>query len=76
MELASFPVSPNLRAVRINYNIKVTGYSCTRRAKCIGKSIYLSSLTKNLEYTEREQHDSGGGGALSQGAGHGGSFFR
>ena len=36
---------------------------------------YLSSLTKNLWYKEREQLDSGGGGTLSQGAGHDGSFF-
>ena len=41
-----------------------------RRAKCIGKS----SLTKNLWYEEPEQLDSGSGGALSQGAGHDGSF--
>ena len=39
-------------------------------------NAYLSSLTQNLEYEEREQLDSGGGGALSQGAGHDGSFFR
>ena len=39
-------------------------------------NVYLSSLTKNLDYEEREQLDSGGGGALSQGAGHDGSFFR
>ena len=38
-------------------------------------NVYLSSLTKNLLYEEREQLDSGGGGALSQGAGHDGSFF-
>ena len=38
-------------------------------------NVYLSSLTKKLEYEEREQLDSGGGGALSQGAGHDGSFF-
>ena len=39
-------------------------------------NAYLSSLTKNLEFEEREQLDSGGGGALSQGAGHDGSFYR
>ena len=39
-------------------------------------NVYLSSLTKNLEYEEREQLDSGGGGALSQGAGHDGSFLQ
>ena len=44
-------------------HLKVTGY------------LYLSSLTKNLWYEEREQLDSGGGGVLSQGAGHDGSFF-
>ena len=38
-------------------------------------NVYLISLTKNLEYEEHEQLDSGGGGALSQGAGHDGSFF-
>ena len=30
-------------------------------------NVYLSSLTKNLWYEEREQLDSGGEGALSQG---------
>ena len=39
-------------------------------------NVYSSSLTKNLKYEEREQLDSGGGDALSQGAGHDGSFFR
>ena len=41
-------------------------------------NAYLSSLTKNLWYEQREQLDSkgGGGGALSQGAGHDGSFYR
>ena len=38
-------------------------------------NLYFISLTKNLWYEEREQLDSGGGGALSQGAGHDGSFF-
>ena len=38
-------------------------------------NAYLSSLTKTLWYEEREQLDSGCGGALSQGAGHDGSFF-
>ena len=38
-------------------------------------NVYLISLTKNLWYEEREQLDSGGGGALSQGAGHDGSFY-
>ena len=51
---------------------KVTGYSCAHRVKCIGKCILL---TKNLWYKEREQLDSGSGGALSQGAGHDRSFF-
>ena len=37
--------------------------------------LSMSSLTKNLEYEERKQLDSGVGGALSQGAGHDGSFF-
>ena len=39
-------------------------------------NVYLISLTKNLWYEEREELDSGGGGALSQGAGHDGSFYR
>ena len=39
-------------------------------------NVYLSSLTKNLWYKQREQLDSGGGGTLSQGAGHDGSFYR
>ena len=39
-------------------------------------NVYLSSLTKNLWYEQREQLDSKGGGALSQGAGHDGSFYR
>ena len=39
-------------------------------------NVYLISLTKNLWYEAREQLDSGGGGALSQGAGHDGSFSR
>ena len=38
-------------------------------------NVYLSSLTKNLWYEEHEQLHSGGGGALSQGAGHDRSFF-
>ena len=38
-------------------------------------NLYLSSLTKNIWYEEREQLDSGGGGTLSQSAGHDGSFF-
>ena len=38
-------------------------------------NVYLSSLTKNLWYEQREQLDSGGGGALSQGAGHDERFF-
>ena len=33
-------------------------------------NVYLSSLTKNLWYEQREQLDSGGEGTLSQGAGH------
>ena len=37
-------------------------------------NAYLSSLAKNLWYEQREQLDSGGGGTLSQGAGHDGSF--
>ena len=39
------------------------------------RNVYLSSLTKNLWYEQREQLDPRGGGALSQGAGHDGSFY-
>ena len=39
-------------------------------------NAYLSSLTKNLWYEQREQLNSRNGGALSQGAGHDGSFYR
>ena len=46
-----------------------------RRVKCIGKCI-LKLTNQNLEYEEREQLDPGSGGALSQGAGHDGTFFR
>ena len=38
-------------------------------------NAYLSLLTKNLWYEEREQLDSGSGGALSQGAGMTEAFF-
>ena len=36
----------------------------------------LNFANQKLWYEEREQLDSGGGGALSQGAGHDGSFYR
>ena len=39
------------------------------------RNVYLISLTKDLWYEEREQLDSGDGGALSQGARHDGSFY-
>ena len=39
-------------------------------------NVYLSLLTKNFWYEQREQLDSGGGGMLSQGAGHDGSSYR
>ena len=48
--------------------------ACTVR-NVLGNA-YLSLLTKNLWYEQREQLDSRGGGALSQGAGHDGSFYR
>ena len=35
-------------------------------------NVHLSLLTQNLWFKEREQLHSGGGGALSQGAGHDG----
>ena len=50
--------------------------TCARAVRNVLGNVYLSSLTKNLWYEEREQLDSGGGGALSQGAGHDGSFYR
>ena len=46
-----------------------------RTVRNVYGNAYLSSLTKNLEYEESEQLDSGGGGALSQDAGHDGSFY-
>ena len=48
--------------------LKVTGYLCACHVKGIG-NVYL------IQNEEREQLDSGGGGALSQGAGHDESFF-
>ena len=39
------------------------------------QNVYLISLTKNLLYEEREQLDSGDGGALSKVARHDGSFY-
>ena len=47
-----------------------------RAVRIVLGNVYLSSLTKNLWYEQREQLDSGGGGVLSQGAGHDGSFYR
>ena len=49
--------------------------TCARAVRNVLGNVYLSSLTKILWNEEREQLDSGGGGALSQGAGHDGSFF-
>ena len=46
-----------------------------RAVRNVLEYVYLSSLTKNLWYEEREQLDSGCGGALSQGGGHDGSFL-
>ena len=45
--------------------------TCAHAARNVLGNLYLSSLTKNLWYEEREQLDSGGGGTLSQGAGQG-----
>ena len=51
--------------------------------KMYGKCVVISSLSKNFWWKERDQLDSGGGGALSQGggalsqgAGYDGNFFR
>ena len=61
----------------LTVSVKVTGYSCARRVKCIGKCILkLANQKSRVRRAEREQLDSGSGGALSQGAGHDGSFFR
>ena len=49
--------------------------TCARAMRNVLGNLYLSSLTKNLWYEEREQLDSGGGGTLSQGAGYDGSFL-
>ena len=38
-------------------------------------NLSVNPLTTEF-FPQREQLDSGGGGALSQGAGHDGSFFR
>ena len=46
-----------------------------RAVRNILGNVYLISLTNNLWYEQREQLDSGGGGALSQGAGHDGNFY-
>ena len=50
------------------------GYSGTCRVKCIGKCI-LNFANQNIWCKEREPLDSGGGGALSQGAGHDGKLY-
>ena len=47
-----------------------------RAVRNVSGNAYFNLLTKNLWYEEREQLDSGGGGTLSQGAGHDGSFYR
>ena len=44
-----------------------------RAVRNVLENVYLIPLTKNLWY---EECDSGGGGTLSQGAGHDGSFYR
>ena len=67
----------------INHPLITFGYPGTlrlrdTRARAVRNvlgNLYLSSLTKNLWNEEREQLHSGSGGALSQGAGHDGSFF-
>ena len=62
----------------VNRQIKFYFRSTDTRERAVRNvlgNVYLSSLTKNLWNEEREQLDSGGGGALSQGAGHDKSFF-
>ena len=56
-------------------SIIIAMYNKEGYVKCIGKCILSFASQKSLEYEECEQLDSGGGGALSQGAGHDGSFF-
>ena len=60
---------------KLHVVVKVTGYSCAPCENVLG-NVYLSSLTKNLWYEQREKLDSGGRGTLSQSAGHDGRFYR
>ena len=61
---------------RFNYPCLKLRDTRARAVRNVLGNVYLSSLSKNLWYEQREQLDSGGGGALSQGAGHDGSFYR
>ena len=62
-----------LHHIRTLLRLRDTG---ARAVRNVLGNVYLISLAKNLWYEECEQLDSGGGGALSQGAGHDGSFLR
>ena len=65
----------NLQTTALPYTHVNSKATRARAVRNVLRNAYLSSLTKNLWYEEREQLDSGGGGALSQGAGHDGSFL-
>ena len=62
----------HVRALEVQLRLRDTR---PRAMRNVLGNVYLSSLTKNLWYEQREQLDSGGGGTLSQGAGHDGSFL-
>ena len=56
--------------------LKVAGYSFARCAKCIEKCILKLANQESLASTNSMSNlICGGGGTLSQGAGHDGSFY-
>ena len=69
-----FPIHFGQRAHEYPVTLRLRDTRACALRNVLG-NVYLSSLTKNLWYKQREQLDSGGGGALSQGAGHDGSFY-
>ena len=78
MQLKEGAVAEQAKQAKLLVILKITLRLRDTRARAVRNvlgNLYLSSLTKNLWYEEREQLDSGGGGTLSQGAGHDGSFF-
>ena len=70
-----YPLLHRAKLHALNVHIDKVTDTRARAVRNVLGNLYLSSLTKNLWYEEREQLDSGGGGTLSQGAGHDGSFF-